>query len=368
MLPRNYTHFVFLFVLIVLFGVLNVVPATAATQKLTKKSGKSSQITAKTTHAKPAKALASRHSRATYRLVKRGGRTIRLALAPRVIIPARPSIGKTIGLHAVDDPLDLRSSVAVVVDRARGEVVFEKNPDAVLPIASITKLMTAMVVLDRQLPMAEMIEVTEADLDTEKHSRSKLRPGTRLSRGEMMQLALMASENRAASALARNYPGAMPAFIAAMNQKAQALTMRSTTFSDPTGLSSNNVSSGQDLVKLVRAASDYPTIRQYSTASDLTVDTGLRVLSFRNTNRLLESSDWQILVSKTGYISEAGNCLVMNVKIEGRPMIFVLLDAEGRASRFGDAQRLRHWLESAAPIRVRNPAPRQPAPIQARAY
>lgn len=300
-----------------------------------------------------------------YRTIKRGGKVLRVSYAPRPVIPAKPSIGKIIGLRAVEDPLDLRSSVAVVVDDVSNEVLFEKNEGAVLPIASITKLMTAMVTLDARQPMDEPVEVTDADLDTEKHSRSRLRPGVRLTRAEMLQLALMASENRAANSLGRNFPGGLGSFVEAMNLKAKALGMTSSRFNDPTGLSSSNVSSGNDLVKLVKAASSYPVIRQYSTASELTVDTGFRPLTFRNTNRLIDSSDWQILVSKTGYISEAGNCLVMQVRIEGRPTVMVLLDAEGRSARFGDAQRLRQWLET-APIKARH-QPRHAAPVHARA-
>ncbi len=299
-----------------------------------------------------------------YRLVKRGGKVIRLARADRIIIPARPSLGKTIGLHAVDDPLDLRSAVAVVVDGRSNEVLFSKNPSAVLPIASITKLMTAMVTLDKGQSMSEVIEISSDDLNLERYSRSRLSTGSKLTRAEMMQLALMASENRAAYSLARNYPGGLASFLSDMNEKARSLGMTDTRFQDPTGLSSSNVSSGQDLVKLVQAAAAYPIVRQYSTATELAVDTGIRALNFRNTNRLIDSSDWQIALSKTGYISEAGNCLVMHTRIEGRPLIMVLLDADGRRARYGDAERLRNWLET-GPVKARNRT--QPSiPIQAR--
>lgn len=301
---------------------------------------------------------------AKYRLVKRDGKTIRLARAPRVIIPAKPSLGKAIGLHAVDDPLDLHSGVAVVVDSKSNEVLFSKNPGAILPIASITKLMTAMVILDERLSLNEQLEINEADLDNERHSRSKLRPGARLSRGEMMQLALMSSENRAAHVLGRSFPGGLPAFMAAMNAKAKMLGMSDSHFHDPTGLSSNNVSTGQDLVKLVHAAASYPLIRQYSTATELAVDTGVGARIFRNTNRLIESSDWQIVVSKTGYIAEAGNCLVMHANIEGRPLIMVLLDADGRRARYGDAQRLRQWLET-VPIKANHKPPKMAVQVRA---
>ncbi len=308
---------------------------------------------------------ASKSAASKYRLVRHGGKVIRLAHAPRVIVPARPSLGKVIGLHSVEDPLDLRSGVAVVVDGRSNEVLFSKNPSAVLPIASITKLMTAMVTLDEGQSLSEVLEISSDDLNLERYSRSRLAPGSKLTRAEMMQLALMASENRSAYALARHFPGGLPAFLVAMNNKAKSLGMLDTRFLDPTGLSSGNVSSGQDLVKLVQAAAAYPVVRQYSTATDLAVDTGSRALNFRNTNRLIDSTDWQIALSKTGYISEAGNCLVMQTRIEGRPLIMVLLDADGRRARYGDAERLRTWLET-APIKARNPGQRN-VPIQARA-
>jgi len=258
---------------------------------------------------------------------------------------ARPSLGHAIGLHAVDDPLSLKSAVALVVDQDTGELLVDKNSAAVLPIASISKLMTAIVVLDAQLPLYEMLDISEADVDTERNTRSRLGTGTRLSRGELMQLALMSSENRAAHALGRHYPGGMPAFVEQMNRKARELGMASTSFVEPTGLSSNNVSTARDLATLVRSASKYPLIREYSTASGLTVDTGYRTVSYRNTNRLVGNPDWDIELQKTGYISEAGNCVVMQTRIDGRPVVIVLLDAQARMARIGDAKRIRQWLE-----------------------
>lgn len=273
------------------------------------------------------------------------GRIVKaVAVQRQAVVPGRMSIGQSIGLHEVDDPLDLRSAVALVVDQRTGDVLFSKNSQAVLPIASITKLMTALVVLDAQLSLSETLEISEADIDTEKGSRSRLAPGTRLTRGEMLQLALMSSENRAANALGRHFPGGLPAFVSAMNAKARALGMQNTTYVEPTGLSSRNVSNARDLSILVRAGLDYPLVRQFSTATELTVDTGRRMISFRNTNRLIASPAWDIGLQKTGYISEAGSCLVMQVSIEGRPMVMVLLDAIGVRSRFGDAERLRHWI------------------------
>jgi D-alanyl-D-alanine endopeptidase (penicillin-binding protein 7) len=272
-------------------------------------------------------------------------RVIKTSYSPRAIEPRRLSIGNAIGLHLAEDPLDLRSSVALVVDQATGETLFQKNPDAVLPIASITKVMTSMVVLDAGLPLEEMLDVSEADRDTERHSGSRLPMGSKLSRGEMLQLALMASENRAAHALGRHFPGGLSAFVEAMNTKARAIGMTDSRFADPTGLSSNNVSNARDLARMVRAAHGYPLIREYSTATSLTVDTGYRQVGFRSTNRLVDDPDWQIGMQKTGYISEAGKCLVMQAKIDGRAVILVLLDATGAQSRFADAQRLRNWVE-----------------------
>ena len=276
----------------------------------------------------------------------RGARRGAAAVARvRAAEPPKPSLGHAIGLHAVDDPLSLKSAVALVVDQRSGEVLFEKNAQAVLPIASISKLMTAMVVLDAQLPLSEMLDISQADVDTERNTRSRLRTGTRLSRGELMQLALMSSENRAAHALGRHYPGGMSSFVEQMNRKAREIGMSNSHFVEPTGLSSDNVSNARDLATLVRTASNYPLIREYSTASELTVDTGYRSVSYRNTNRLVGKPDWDIGLQKTGYISEAGNCVVMQTRIEGRAVVMVLLDAQARVARIGDAQRIRNWLE-----------------------
>jgi serine-type D-Ala-D-Ala endopeptidase (penicillin-binding protein 7) len=275
----------------------------------------------------------------------RGGRIVKTSYAPRVVQPQRLSIGQAIGLHQVDDPLDLRSSVAMVIDQQTGETLYQKNADAVLPIASITKVMTAMVVLDAGLPMDEMLDVTEADRDTERHSGSRLPFGTRLSRAEMMQLSLMSSENRAANALGRHYPGGLPAFVKAMNAKAAAIGMSDSRFDDPTGLSSGNVSNARDLARMVRSAHAYPLIRLYSTATELSVDTGYRQVTYRSTNRLIDDPNWDIGMQKTGYISEAGKCLVLQARIDSRPVIIVLLDATATQWRFSDAQRLRRWVE-----------------------
>ncbi len=263
--------------------------------------------------------------------------------------PARPSVGESIGLKRVADPLSLHSSVAVVVDARSGDVLVRKNPNAVLPIASITKLMTAMVVLDAGLPLGERLQITRDDIDRLRGTSSRLHPGATLTRAEMLQLALMSSENRAANALGRHYPGGMPAFVAAMNAKARSLGLRDTRFVEPTGLSSANVSTGGDLAQLTRAASAYPLIRQYSTARSLTVHPAREPLGFYNTNRLVSTAGWSIGMQKTGFISEAGNCLVMIANVDGRQLIFVLLDAAGKLARFGDAQRIRGWVEKSGP-------------------
>jgi serine-type D-Ala-D-Ala endopeptidase (penicillin-binding protein 7) len=274
------------------------------------------------------------------------GRLQRVNQVARVIEPAKPSLGQAIGLHSVEDPLGLRSSVALVADAQTGQVLYEKNGGVVLPIASITKLMTAMVVLDSKANLQASLEVTEEDRDEERNSRSRLPMGSRLTRLELLNLALMASENRAASALGRYHPGGESGFVGEMNAKARALGLVDTAFTESTGLSSANVSTARDLAKLVQAASRYPLIRELSTAPELTVDTGVRQITFRNTNRLVGAESWGVQLQKTGYISEAGQCLVMMARWAERPVIMIFLDSAGRHSRLGDAQRVREWLDS----------------------
>ena len=242
----------------------------------------------------------------------------------------------------------LRSKAVMVQDAETGEIVINKNSEALVPIASITKLMTAMILLDRGLDLEQRIVVSREDVDTVKGTRSRLMPGTTLTRDELLLLALMASENRAAAALARTYPGGHPAFVKAMNEKAAELGMSDSTFVEPTGLSPSNVSSPRDLVKLVRAAHGYPLIREYSTRDRTTVKVFNRPLRFVNTNGLVRNSRWDIELSKTGYISEAGRCLVMQVRVASKDLIVVLLDSWGKQSRIGDAQRIRQWLEKTA--------------------
>jgi serine-type D-Ala-D-Ala endopeptidase (penicillin-binding protein 7) len=246
------------------------------------------------------------------------------------------------------DEVFLRSAVALVQDANTGETLIAKNQAAVLPIASITKLMTAMVILDSGVNLEQRVAISGDDYDLVKGTRSRLRPGTVLTRDELLLLALMSSENRAAASLGRTYPGGLEAFIPAMNAKAQALGMTESRFVDPTGLSSGNVSSARDLARMVAAAHEYPRIRQYSTTESATVQSFGRPLAYRNTNGLVRSAHWEIGLSKTGYISEAGRCLVMRVRMASREVIVVLLDSWGRLSRVGDANRIKKWLESSA--------------------
>lgn len=239
----------------------------------------------------------------------------------------------------------LRSNAVLVQDANSGKTILAKNSDQVMPIASITKLMTAMVLLDSGVDMEQRVVVSRKDIDHRKGSHSRLRPGTALTRSKLLLLALMASENRAAFALARTFPGGTQAFVAAMNAKARALGMEDTRYAGPTGLNPKNVSSPRDLARLVKAAADYPLIRAYTTRERARVEARGRTLSYHNTNRLVRNPHWDIDLSKTGYISEAGRCLVMQVKVESRELIMVLLDSWGKYSRFGDANRIRKWLE-----------------------
>ncbi|MEO8250109.1 MAG: serine hydrolase [Burkholderiales bacterium] len=258
----------------------------------------------------------------------------------------RQSFGEQLGLHSTQDELDLKSSVALVIDQDTHEVLLRKNDQAVLPIASLTKLMTGLILSEARLPLDELITIDQDDVDTEKHSRSRLRVGTTLSRGELLHLALMASENRAAHALGRTFPGGMVRFVATMNARALMLGMKDTRYVEPTGLSSANQSSAIDLAILVSAAHKNALVRQLSTSPGYEVEVGNRLVQFNNTNRLVMNPDWDIGLQKTGYISEAGQCLVMQTKIAGRKLIMVFLDSAGKLSRLGDAERVRRWVEA----------------------
>jgi serine-type D-Ala-D-Ala endopeptidase (penicillin-binding protein 7) len=337
----------------------------------------------KSKKAQSGKAKAGRHAHAAngvkvtkVRYVKtRSGKLmkVRSVVFREPIRPALPSFGQLAGLHATSDPLELKSGVALVMDQHTNEVLFSKNAEAVLPIASITKLMTAMVVLDGRQSLDDIIEISDAEIDTEKNTRSRLTIGTALSRSEMLHLALMSSENRAAHSLGRSYAGGTEAFVRAMNAKAAVLGMNDSRFADPTGLSNSNRSSARDLAKLVQAAHSYPIIRRYSTDVETQVanSTG-RVLNFNNTNRLVKNPDWQIGLQKTGFISEAGQCLVMQAFVGGRSVIMVFLDSFGKLSRIGDASRVRKWLEDSkltlnnAPAPLAKPIPTTiPTPVPA---
>lgn len=307
--------------------------------------------------AKPAKAARATPQRKAAKPVAKAASKPRVgtpkaasARVHTVALQARPSFGHLAGLHSTPDPLDLHSSVALVVDQDTNEVLFSKNSQAVLPIASITKLMTAIVVIESGLPFDEPLTVSQADVDTEKGSRSRLHVGARLTRGQMLHLALMASENRAAHALGRHHPGGMVAFVEAMNAKALQLGMARTRYVEPTGLSSSNQSSALDLSILVKAAGSYSVIREMSTDEGTSVAVGRRTLEFRNTNALVRNPSWDIDLQKTGYISEAGRCVVMQTQLAGRKLIMVLLDSAGKYSRFGDAERLRRWVTTQLPV------------------
>jgi len=244
-------------------------------------------------------------------------------------------------------PLAVQSGSALVIEQGGGDLLFQKNASAIAPIASITKLMTAMVVLDSEPNLQAAISIADDDVDLLRGSRSRLHVGAVMTRETALLLALMSSENRAANALARSYPGGMPAFLAAMNIKAQALGMADTHFEDPTGLTSNNVSTAHDLARMVAAAHRYPLIRQWSTTPEAIVEVNGRELAFHNTNPLVKSAAWDVGLSKTGYIHEAGKCLVMQARLADKPVVIVLLDSVGKLTRVGDANRIKRWMESA---------------------
>lgn len=322
---KRFLHTVALSALV--FALMPAAPADAAQKRVAKKQSHSS---------------ASKATRVNKSFTART--SVRRPVAR--IAPPRLSFGHIAGLQAADDPLDLKSSVAFVVDQDTGKVLLRKNENAVLPIASLTKLMTGMIVSEAKLPMEEMITITQDDVDTEKGSSSRLKVGTTLTRGELMHLSLMSSENRAAHALGRTYPGGMSAFVEAMNAKARLLGMKDTRYVEPTGLSSRNQSSAQDLANLVAAASHDPMLRELSTSPGHEVEVGNRMLKYNNTNRLVKNPEWDIGLQKTGYISEAGQCLVMQAKVAGRKLIMVFLDSAGKLSRLGDAERVRKWVET----------------------
>lgn len=274
-----------------------------------------------------------------------------LAFSP---VAQAATLGQKAGLDRAHDPLSLNSSVALVADADSHEVLYAKNPHAVLPIASITKLMTVVVTLEANLDLDERIRITSEDIDTYKNTHSRLRPGQEFSRRELIHLALMASENRAASALGRSYPGGMEACVAQMNKRSRQLGMTSTNFEESTGLSVNNRSSANDLARMVMHAQRFNLIRQFSTDPEAQVQSASgTVFNFRNTNRLVRAGDWDIALQKTGFINEAGRCLVMQAKVGERNLVIVLLDALGSAARFKDAERIRRFVSPVSDQRIR---------------
>ena len=314
--------------------------AQAAAEKKVAKKQASSASSKRAVARKPA--VARKAAPAERKVARSAKAPIRAAK----IVPERLSFGQMAGLHNSADPLALKSSVALVVDQDTHEVLFSKNDQAVLPIASLTKLMTGLIISEARLPMDEPLTITQDDVDTEKGSRSRLSVGSTLSRGEMMHLALMSSENRAAHALGRTFPGGMDAFVERMNAKARQIGMVGTRYVEPTGLSSQNQSTARDLALLVGVAHGDALLRDLSTSPGHEVALGRRTLQFNNTNRLVHSASWDIGLQKTGYISEAGRCLVMQAKVAGRQIIMVFLDSAGKFSRLGDAERVRHWVET----------------------
>jgi len=287
----------------------------------------------------------SKRTKAGYKLVSHKPSKISVKARKSFVISQPLPIVNASGYDG-SGPLMLGSSKALVVNQDTNEVIFAKNTDSPTPIASVTKLMTAMVVLDAKLDMDEVVTVTDEDIDYLKGTSSRLSLGTELTRGDLLNLALIASENRAASALASSYPGGRGKFIRQMNQKAASLGMVNSHFSDSTGLDSSNVSTAEDLAKMVNAAYQYPEIRTISTSASYDVYLPNRGhTTFNNTNGLVRNSDWEIGLSKTGYISEAGRCLVMQAKLAGQPVIIVLLDSDGKFTRIGDANRVRKWVE-----------------------
>src|ERR1700682_5348827 len=274
-----------------------------------------------------------------------------LAMQATAKVIRNPAKGARSPAKLVRD-LKLKSNSVLIIDQSDSSVLYSRHSDVAMPIASITKLMTALVVLDAKQSLDEPIQITDADRDLPKGGFSRLTVGTVLTRGDLMHLALMSSENRAAHALGNNYPGGLPAMVAAMNAKAAELGMNSSHFVDPTGLSSQNVASPEDLSKLVIAASRNPSIREYSTDRRYAVKVRRRMVEFRNTDNLVANPTWNIIVQKTGYISEAGKCLVMAAVIAGRSVVIVLLESLGKYTRVADAKRIKTWMEASAGERL----------------
>ncbi len=339
----------FIFKRVMLFYIALALVATPM-ELLAASKRSSAHKTQKRTHSSP-KVASSKNRIATRYQVKVGKRglqkiNVKLRVARHVF--EQPVI-QTYLVDEYDGSgiLQLSSAKALIINQNTGETLFAKNTNSSSPVASITKLMTAMVLLDAKLAMDEELYISDEDVDYLKGTRSRLSLGTALSRAELLQLALMASENRAASALARHYPGGTYAFVKAMNVKARAIGLINTHFVDPTGLDSENVSTAEDLAKMVQAAYQYPEIRKATTTAshEVYVEGRANFVNFNNTNGLVREGEWEIGLSKTGFINEAGRCLVMQATIAGEPMIIILLDSYGKSTRIGDANRIRKWVE-----------------------
>ena len=332
--------------------------AKKSSDTVSKKATKTTKTTkaSKTTQAKSSKqSKSAKAAKSTTSTVS--AQASHKHVANRAIANARKdvSVSRAMAIPSTLDGPGVQSAGVLVLNEQSGEIMYEKNADAQTPIASITKLMTAMVTLDAHLPLNELLTISQADVDTLKNTTSRLTVGTTLTRGELLLLALMASENRAAAALARTYPAGHAAFIRKMNEKAQSLGMRGSRFYDSTGLTPNNISTPRELALMVKAAHRYPEIHDFTTSSEysfVSSQTG-RNLAFRNTNPLVKESDWTIGLSKTGFINEAGRCLVMQATIDGTPVVIVLLDSNGKYTRIGDAQRVRKWIETTSASKSR---------------
>lgn len=337
-----------LFVGVMLGGGLNAPLQAAAAKNTEQQTGKKAvQPAAKSTQAakKPVGKKAPVQSAKAHK-----GKTVHAA-----VDTPRKAMRRVTFADVDQGRLSLHSASVLVIDQNTGQTLFEKHSGTVVPIASISKLMTAMVVLDAKLDMQEVITIGEEEVDSLKGTRSRIPVGTTMTRETAMLLALMSSENRAAHALGRHYPGGMPAFVTAMNSKARTLGMHNSSFEEPTGLSSNNVSTAHDLARMVAAAARYPEIRDFSTTPTAKVELKGRVTDFNNTNALVRSDNWEIGISKTGYISEAGRCLVMQARVADKPVVIVLLDSAGKMTRVGDANRIKRWMESASLASERRP-------------
>ena len=292
------------------------------------------KIPVKTAKSKPVTVKVKQYAKNTKKSNKMKVAAVAKHVKPKMALPVQ-NPGK----------LAVQSEAALVIEQYDGDALFQKNADQIVPIASLTKLMTAMVVLDSAPPLEEPITITDDDVDYLRGSRSRLPVGTVISRETALLLALMSSENRAAHALGRHYAGGMPAFLAAMNRKAQQLGMVNSRFEDPTGLISNNVSTAHDLAKMVGAAHTYQLIRKFTTTAEAKVDIGRHEVTYHNTNPLVKNAAWDVGLSKTGYINEAGKCLVMQARLAEKAVVIVLLDSAGSMTRVGDANRIKQWME-----------------------